>query len=70
MLGWVEIEGTTLGVTDGFTLKVGVSLGCEVELGFVAGSDDTDGTGLGLEDGKRLIEGRLLGLFVGDIDSE
>jgi len=42
MLGWVEIEGTTLPVTDGFALKVGVSLGCEV------GTMDMDGIVLGI----------------------
>jgi hypothetical protein len=42
MLGWVEIEGATLGVTDGIALKVGVSLGCEV------GPMDNDGIVLGV----------------------
>jgi len=41
-LGAVDSEGATLPVIDGFALKVGVSLGCEV------GIMDKDGVMLGL----------------------
>ena len=42
MLGWLEIEGATLPVTDGFPLNVGLSLGSDV------GNIDLDGFVLGI----------------------
>ncbi len=42
MLGWLEMEGERLPVTDGFPLNVGLSLGSDV------GNIDLDGFVLGI----------------------